>query len=1323
MKWNVRSRDRRGFTLVELVAVVVVMLLLVGVAAFGYTSVQRGVRSSAAKDVLRTIAASQQLHFDSRGSFASSSVADLQQVANNQPGYTANGNTAPTKPLQVSVSEGLAHGEVPVVSLATTVRGGTCVVLAAFPTDSGRDNKEGVFKKGEYSTCTGAAALTLLKVSEAPAAGSNLPAQVAWVTITRSPDSLKLSWNPVAGATGYKVYRMAPGESSFRQIRDVASTSFTDPGLAAAYSGAPAVYTYQVAAYNADGNGPKSPNASGTPGAVEVATVAAPRDLDVTADLVGGSNQLALSWRGDDATHRYRVLRNGQQVGTDIVRNGSAAPATSFVITGNAAERAYKLRVVAYASATDTTGAASSEVVGVTLPEAPVNVTAAAMTSAPGSANACTPSLCVQLGWSRQQVAASDELRRATSYRVYRCRVADGCRDQPWASNYTLSGTVPAAAGEYTFAFRDTGLESGAYRYTIVGVNEAGTAKLGASVDVSTVPGAVAGISAASTSPGVNVVSWTALAGATGYTIWAEDAAGNWSQAGTTNAGTTTWSHTVASNNDGIRESYRYRVSATTAAGAGNWSSAVSVRTRPFGPTLVATPNRDTAVITFPAAAHLSYDLYRDGSLYQSNVRSGFVDTVGWDTTRTYSLAARNVDGSTSTGAGVAATTVPAPVTRLPSVAISPSAGQDAMYTTVISGLPATDSSHAYRVYSCTTSALPACTSPAQLGQGAAGATTWSRSGTLSTTAFPRVGSTEYWAVALYNIATNKVSDVSTTFAVKQVPNTPANVTASYTTNGSLVLSWDSDNHATHFAVLNSQRAEVARVANNKTGGRTTVTLAKDDTADVTAAAPLYLASFNGAEDLHKTSRHVTVPVPSTSAIAPSVTALRAVSTATSLKLSWRAPGATSYRLLRCAGSCDPRTTTGSTSIAAATGVNAVNGGHDDTTAVVGSPFSYSVSVSKDGGATWSAWSTPATAAREVQPVTNLRATGRTSSTVSIAWTPAPSAAGYYVYVDGVLRDTVSTGTASAYTFNNLTAGVSYSFGIRTFVAGGTTSVLTSVPDYAAVDAPVLSGSLSDNNTQIRWTGSAAGPAAVSYRLLTCTGSPSCTPDTVVRDYARTELGGAVIYQSVPQGQISRYAVQALGQNPAARAVSNPITHRNNAGISSLSVGLGGYYAADNIQIIFNYAMPSGTFMAYRTDYWGATCAVAANQCAQGQPVSTNYGYWTVNYPTNDMNDTGLGAYMSAATPPGPAGGVSIGTWSKSSGRWQITFADVPGRTQFALWRSSAPSGGQALATNGTSAWDYEPSNCKATYYYRLQAAGPYGSTYGPWAGKVRGGC
>ncbi len=118
------------------------------------------------------------------------------------------------------------------------------------------------------------------------------------------PHSLTLSWQAVAGASGYRVYRWGYAENrwDFFPLAETGGTNYTQGGLDCANN----FNYYLVTAFNAAGESPRSGWVQGTTQACE--TPATPDGLVVSAD---GPHSLTLSWQAVAGSSGYRVYRWG----------------------------------------------------------------------------------------------------------------------------------------------------------------------------------------------------------------------------------------------------------------------------------------------------------------------------------------------------------------------------------------------------------------------------------------------------------------------------------------------------------------------------------------------------------------------------------------------------------------------------------------------------------------------------------------------------------------------------------------------------------------------------------------------------------------------------------------------------------------------------------------------------------------------------------------------------------------------------------------------------------------------------------------------------
>ncbi|MEW6697476.1 MAG: fibronectin type III domain-containing protein [Bacillota bacterium] len=130
-----------------------------------------------------------------------------------------------------------------------------------------------------------------------------------------------LSWNPVAGAAGYKVYQSSGGpyvQISAGEIR----TSYTAVGLTNGTT-----YYFVVKAGNASGDSANSNEATATP------AVPLPPKAPTGLTAVAGSNQVTLSWNTVAGATGYKVYR-AEVPGGPYTQIASGETQTTYTATG-----------------------------------------------------------------------------------------------------------------------------------------------------------------------------------------------------------------------------------------------------------------------------------------------------------------------------------------------------------------------------------------------------------------------------------------------------------------------------------------------------------------------------------------------------------------------------------------------------------------------------------------------------------------------------------------------------------------------------------------------------------------------------------------------------------------------------------------------------------------------------------------------------------------------------------------------------------------------------------------------------------------------------
>jgi fibronectin type 3 domain-containing protein len=341
---------------------------------------------------------------------------------------------------------------------------------------------------------------------------------------------------------------------------------------------------------------------------ITAAAPGAPTGLVATA----GDSRVDLTWGAVAGSTGYAVYRDGALVGSPT--------GTSFADTGLADGTTYSYTVAA--TSTYGTSAASTAVTATPMPPVPATPTGLVVT-----AKDCG----VTVTWNA--------VSGATSYRV------------------TRGGTQVATPTGTSFT--DAGLSNGtSYAYTVAAVNMAGASAATSAVSATPmppVPSVPSGLTAVA-GDGTAGLSWSAVAGATGYYVYrngsllAAPSGTTYTDTGLTNG--TTYSYTVAAAN----------MAGTSAASAA--VTATPLPDAPVAPTgLAAAPGDGQVTLTWsPTAGATSYVLRRNGTQVGGSITgTSFSDTgLTNGTSYSWTVAAVNLGGTSPASASVSATPVAA---------------------------------------------------------------------------------------------------------------------------------------------------------------------------------------------------------------------------------------------------------------------------------------------------------------------------------------------------------------------------------------------------------------------------------------------------------------------------------------------------------------------------------------------------------------------------------------------------------------------------------------------------------------------------------------
>ena len=258
-------------------------------------------------------------------------------------------------------------------------------------------------------TVTGEKSITIAAVK--PVAPRN-------VAVTIAAKGVTLSWNAVAGAASYAIYRdgNAVGRVVPNAPGDVPATTYTDS------SAIPGVtYSYTVSAANGAGEGPQS-----SPAVMVTIPLAAPAGVTATTDRTDG---VLVSWQPVTGATHYRVARAASDDGAKT-ELGSWTSETSFFDT-TASEDSPLYYFVRAATSADGANASdwSASVVGRVVPNAPqlltISISGPDKVASSGSAvYSCTAAYddgtvaSIAPSWSASGAAAIDANGKLTAHAV-----------------------------------------------------------------------------------------------------------------------------------------------------------------------------------------------------------------------------------------------------------------------------------------------------------------------------------------------------------------------------------------------------------------------------------------------------------------------------------------------------------------------------------------------------------------------------------------------------------------------------------------------------------------------------------------------------------------------------------------------------------------------------------------------------------------------------------------------------------------------------------------------------------------------------------------
>lgn len=294
----------------------------------------------------------------------------------------------------------------------------------------------------------------------------------ATVSVAAGDAKVTISWSPVAGADGYRIYRGVNGVWTSTPVGRTTSTTHTSYGLENG-----TMYSFTVAAYTRSGNGPLSLTVSAMP-------LAPPQNLTATA----GDGRVTLNWLPSAGATSYTIYRRVEnEAGYSELTTGVIKPPFVDPNLANATRHHYQVRAVTAAAESEL----SAKVAATPLP--PVPSSAPVLTAVAGNAR-------VTLTW--------DAVPGAPGYNIYR------------STTGVFRGPAIGSTTETTFT--STGLVNDTtYFYTVAARNMGGEGPRAASVPaVPVAPPSAPRNLAAEIGDNYLTLTWSPMDGAESYNVY-----------------------------------------------------------------------------------------------------------------------------------------------------------------------------------------------------------------------------------------------------------------------------------------------------------------------------------------------------------------------------------------------------------------------------------------------------------------------------------------------------------------------------------------------------------------------------------------------------------------------------------------------------------------------------------------------------------------------------------------------------------------------------------------------------------------------------------
>jgi fibronectin type 3 domain-containing protein len=1109
-------------------------------------------------------------------------------------------------------------------------------------TDSGLAAGTNYYYVAQTTSKNGSGA-SVTSSNSAEFAWATLANPVAGMTAAPSAATIVLSWPAQSqnGITGYTIYRSNRSGGAYASVGNAAAnaTSYTDA------AGPGATFFYVITSNTISGPSVYSNEATAT-------TI--PAVITNLSAVATGTN-INLTWSptaGSTSTNIYRSLTaGGPYAPLATVTTGSYTDST-----GTLGETYYY--VVRAADATGESANSNESSDTVEPPQA-------------AGLNAHAVGVSVKLSWTTT--------KGAKNYAVGRSLTAGG----PYVTLFTTTGTT------YTDSAVSAG---GTYYYVVTASNNAGAKGISNEAAITLQPAAIIDLSAAAGAATSINLTWTAMAGATSYSVYRGSTAG-------TEGAVALGAPTSNSFNDATStagSTYFYVVTATNAGGTSANSNEATLVLKPAVISdLAAAVGSGTSVnLTWTAGAGAtSYSVYRgstaggEGAVALGTPASNsFNDTTSTaGSTYYYVVTATNAGGTSNKSNEASLVLKPAVISDL-AAAVGSGTSINLTWT---AGAGATS----YSVYRGSTAG----------GEGAValGAPTSNSFNDATSTA----GSTYFYVITATNAGgtSNKSNEASLVLK----PAVIGDLAAAVGSGTSVNLTWTAKAGATSYSVYRGSTA----------GGEGAVALGAptsnsfNDATSTAGSTYFYVVTATNAGGTSANSNEASI-VLKPAAISDLAAA---VGSGTSINLTWTAgAGATSYSVYR--GS------TAGGEGAVALGAPTSNS-FNDATSTAGSTYYYVVTATNAGGT--SANSNEASLVLKPAVIGDLAAAVGSGTSVNLTWTASAGATSYSVYRGSTAggEGAVALGAPTSNSFNDATstAGSTYFYVVTVTNAGGTSA--NSNEASITLKPAQLTGlvaTVSGTTISLAWS---ATPGATSYNIFRggASGAEAAAATATSSSASYSDAGlhaGAPYFYYVSATNAG--GTGAVSSEVHGLTILAPPTNVS-ALVSVFDISLTWTASPDATSYtVLRSLAPDSAFEVMATVSSTSYC-----NCETGTNLRSPDVTYYYEIVANTVDASSVPSSVVSATTVFPAPGdlvVSNSASTTGSGRTTLLVAwnSVAGATSYSLQRALAPSGKfNEIASLVIPGYTDSGLEFSTTYSYRVVALSPTGP--GPASAPVNG--